>query len=166
MTDSAENSVGQQRRASRLGAVQSLYSARVGGLEIATVKSEFLAGGCLVALDELTSADIDAPEPTPPVQAESDLYADIVDGVTDRHDELAGIAENALTNRKFKDCEVVLQMLFLCGTYELVARDDIDPQLTIAEYVGITDAFFGGKEPQLVNGVLNSIAQAVRADSF
>ena len=144
-------SVGKKRRASRLGAIQSLYAMQVGTLDRATVTADFIKGGCVADLGDET------------VQGEESLYTDIVGGVTDRHDELADIVGQALRTRKMQDCEVILQKIFLCGAYELVARDDIEARLTIAEYVSITDAFFGGKEPQLVNGVLNGIAQVVRA---
>ena len=160
---------GKQRRASRLGAIQSLYASHVGALDIATVKQDFLAGGCVAFLSETeikSDNDFDEVADDSPVRnhvvAEKVLYLDIINGVTHRMDELVTIVGQSLNNRHLYHCEVVLQKIFLCGAYELVARADIDPKLTIAEYVCITDAFFGGKEPQLVNGVLNAIAQAVR----
>lgn len=165
--------IGKQRRASRLGAIQSLYASHVGALDIAIVKQDFLAGGgCVAFLSETemkSDNDFDAEADHTPVRnhvgAEKALYLDIINGVDQRIDELAAIVGQALNNRRLQDCEVVLQKIFLCGTYELVVRVDIDPKLTIAEYVSITDAFFGGREPQLVNGTLNAIAQSVR-DSF
>ena len=143
--------IGKKRRASRLGAIQSLYAMHVGGLDKKSVTAEFIAGGCVADLGDTT------------IKGEESLYTDIVDGVIDRHDELATIVGEALRSKPLKDCEVILQKIFLCGAYELVARDDIEARLTIGEYVSITDAFFGGKEPQLVNGVLNGIAQVVRS---
>ena len=144
-------SIGKKRRASRLGAIQSLYAIEVGGLDRGTVTAEFIAAGCVADLGDET------------IKGEQTLYQDIVGGVVERGDELSDIVGNALRTKALKDCEIILQKIFLCGAYELVARGDIEARLTIAEYVSITDAFFGGKEPQLVNGVLNGIAQVVRS---
>ena len=152
--DASNGGIGKKRRASRLGAIQSLYAIQVGGLDSAVVTAEFINGGCVADLGDES------------VQGEASLYTDIVDGVEGRHDELVGIVSESLRTRPLENCEIILQKIFLCGAYELVARDDIEARLTIAEYVSITDAFFGGKEPQLVNGVLNGIAQVVRASEM
>jgi N utilization substance protein B len=32
----------------------------------------------------------------------------------------------------------------------------------MSEYIAVADAFFGGKEPGLANGVLNRLARALR----
>ncbi len=38
--------------------------------------------------------------------------------------------------------------------------------MVVAEYVDLAGAFFGGKEPGLVNGVLDRLARALRPEAF
>jgi N utilization substance protein B len=64
---------------------------------------------------------------------------------------------------KVERLETVLRAILRAGAYEILARPDIPPRVTISEYVEIAHAFFGGREPGLVNGVLNRLAQERRA---
>ena len=59
--------------------------------------------------------------------------------------------------------ETVLRAILRAGAYEILARPDIPPRVSISEYVEIAHAFFGGREPGLVNGVLDRLAQERRA---
>ena len=56
----------------------------------------------------------------------------------------------------------VLRALLRIAVVELKANPDIPPLVTISEYVAIAHAFFGGKEPSLVNGLLNHLAHQIR----
>ena len=45
-------------------------------------------------------------------------------------------------------------------------RPDIPALVIISEYVSIASDFFDGKEPGMVNGILDKIAKDVRAAEF
>ncbi len=57
-------------------------------------------------------------------------------------------------------------MILRAAAYELSARPDVPPRVTVSEYVDLADAFFGGKETALVNGVLDRLARALRPDEM
>ena len=44
----------------------------------------------------------------------------------------------------------------------LLARSDIPPRVIISEYLDVAHAFFAGKEPAMVNGVLDKLARTLR----
>ena len=50
------------------------------------------------------------------------------------------------------------------GAYEILDRPDIDPPLSINEYVAISEAFFGGTQPTFVNGALDRLARETAGD--
>ena len=62
--------------------------------------------------------------------------------------------------------EVVLRAIFRLGTYELLSVDDVPVRVVISEYVDLAHAFFSGREPGLVNGVLDKIARVLREDEL
>jgi N utilization substance protein B len=62
--------------------------------------------------------------------------------------------------------ETILRAVLRAGTYELAHRRDVPPRVAISEYLAIAHAFFTGKEPGLVNGVLDRIARTLRRDDL
>ena len=60
--------------------------------------------------------------------------------------------------------EAVLRAILRAGAYELFARADVPLKVVITEYVDIAHAFFEGKEPGLVNAVLDRIGRVLRTD--
>ena len=48
------------------------------------------------------------------------------------------------------------------GAFEILMRPDIDPPLTISEYVDVAKSFFERREPSLINGILDRLAREVR----
>ena len=59
--------------------------------------------------------------------------------------------------------EKVLRIILRVGAYEIGQRRDIDPPVTISEFVKLTERFYADKEPGLVNGLLDRIARDLRA---
>ncbi len=57
----------------------------------------------------------------------------------------------------------MLRAILRCGAFELAHRPDVPAEIVINEYLDIAHAFFGEKEPGLVNGVLDSLARRMRA---
>ena len=58
--------------------------------------------------------------------------------------------------------ETTLRAILRAGAYELLARSDIPPRVVISEYLDVAHAFFAGKEPAMVNGVLDKLAHVLR----
>jgi N utilization substance protein B len=56
----------------------------------------------------------------------------------------------------------VLRAILRVGAYELLAREDVPVPVVISEYLDIGHAFYEGKEPGMVNGVLDRLARTLR----
>ena len=56
--------------------------------------------------------------------------------------------------------EAVLRAVLRAGAYELLARLEIPARVVLSEYVDLAHAFFSGKEPGLVNGVLDRVGES------
>ncbi len=142
----------RRRSAARLAAVQALYQIDMGGAAPDSVIAEFVRHrlGREVDGDQYGDAD-----PT--------LFADIVKGVIARQADLDRMISSVLTpDWPLERLETVLRAVLRAGTYELLARSDVPARVVISEYLDIAHAFFAGKEPGLVNGVLDRIAHVLR----
>ncbi|MCH7796366.1 MAG: N utilization substance protein B, partial [Proteobacteria bacterium] len=62
--------------------------------------------------------------------------------------------------------EILLRIVMRAGAFELSRRPEVPARVVVAEYVDLAGAFFGGKEPGLVNGVLDRLARALRPEAF
>jgi N utilization substance protein B len=152
MTDARSEPPARKRSAARLAAVQALYQIELSSGSPANVVMEFikhrLGGG--------GGGD------TPGVADEA-LFADLVEGASARRDELDRQISAALTpDWPLARLEVILRAILRAGTYELIARPDVPTRVAISEYIDIAHAFFAGKEPGLVNGVLDRLARTLR----
>lgn len=133
---------GDAKRAARLAAVQMLYQ-----LEYAQEQREGL---------HLEEGDVAA---TP----HGGLLKEIVLTVTDRKttiDEILGKTLDA--EWSLERLEVVLRAILRAGVAELLSNTRTPAPLLISDYVDVAHAFFAGKEPGLVNAVLDRVAKLVR----
>lgn len=145
-------SIGSQRRAARIAAVQALYQMALSGGDADDVVAEFVA--YRLRGDDGRAARRPA--------TDVELFADIVRGATARQASADALIGQALDkDRSVARLEILMRSILRAGTYELLARPDIDAALTISEYVAVADAFFNEREPALVNAVLDRIARAV-----
>jgi transcription antitermination protein NusB len=141
---------GRRRSAARLAAVQALYQIEIAGAPVETVVAEFLRDGI---------------DPDHRGAFDEALFADIVRGATARLAELDLRIGEALTpDWPLERLENVLRAILRAGTYELAARIDVPAPVVISEYLEIAHAFFAGKEPGLVNGVLDRLARGLRPE--
>ena len=84
---------------------------------------------------------------------------DLVRGTAARQEELDRVIAEALTpDWPLERLERVLRAILRAGAYELLARPDVPAAVVISEYLDIGHAFFAGKEPGLINGVLDRLA--------
>jgi N utilization substance protein B len=153
---------GGRRRNARLAAVQALYQI------------------------ELSQTPADAPERIDRVirdfaryrldqdiegervgEADEELFADIVRGATARQAEIDAVLARGLSPEwPIERLEAILRAILRAGGYELLARPDVPARVVISEYLEVAHAFFGGKEPALVNGVLDRVARQLRETEF
>ena len=146
----------RKRSVARLAAVQALYQIDLSGAKPATVIAEFQRHrlGREIDGDQYGEAD-----PT--------LFADIVTGAAERQADLDQAISGALTpDWPLERLETVLRAILRAGAYELLARGDVPARVVISEYLDVAHAFFAGKEPGLVNGVLDRLAHVLRPDDF
>jgi len=145
---------GGSRSASRLAAVQALYQLASTDEPVpALVISEFRAWRFGKEID----GDMYAP-------ADEALFADIVGGAWERRTVIDSHIEAALTGTRTMDrLERLVLAVVRAGAYEMIARPDVPTAVIINEYMDVAHAFFTGKEPGFVNGVLDNVSRQVRS---
>lgn len=145
-----------RRKAARLAAVQALYQIELTGQATESVLGEFVK--------HRFGQEIDGDRY---VAAEPTLFADIVRGTVQRRPEVDEMVRRCLDPRfPLERIELLLRAILRAGAYELLAHADVHPLIIINEYVDVTHAFFAGREPAMVNGVLDHLARVLRPDEL
>ncbi len=152
MSQPKSSSRGGRRSAARLAAVQALYQMELSSATVEQALSDYV----------LRSRDVEGSE-DPAAEVDREFLGDLVRGVDARGAEidraLGGvIAEGWALER----LEAVLRAILRAAAWEILTRDDIDAPVTIDEYVEIAKDFFAGREPAMVNGVLDKLAGMLR----
>jgi len=143
---------GRRRTAARLAAVQALYQIELTGTSAEGVIAEFVHHRIGRDGEEMRFGEADPA-----------FFAALVRGADARRGELDELIAGALTpDWPLERLETVLRAILRAGAYELVATADVPAAVIISEYLDIGHAFFAGKEPGLVNGVLDRLARTVR----
>ena len=143
---------GQGRSVARLGGVQALYQIELAGADVATTIDEFVRYRLGAEVDGDALAEVD-----------SDLFADLVGGASERRVEIDTLIGSALDERwRVERLERVVRAMLRAGVYELLARPDVPARVVINEYVDVAHAFFDGGEPGFINGVLDRLARELR----
>lgn len=141
-----------RRRASRLAAVQGLYALAVSGGQVERVLFDLCERR--LGSDEST-AGMAAPDPA--------FVRTLVEGVLANQPLLDAALDQALAQGwTLARLEILLQAILRAGAYELQSLPDVPTKVAITEYLEITHAFFAGKEPSLVNAVLDRLAARFR----
>ena len=145
---------GSVRSASRLAAVQALYQMEMTGAEARAALAD------VRLRDGAMSDDADRG-----VAVDEAMLKAIVEGVTERRDELdQRIAAHLAEGWSFDRLELVLRAILRAGAFEIVAKPDVPLRVAINEWVDLAHAFYAGKEPGFVNGVLDRIGREARPD--
>ncbi|HXE17347.1 MAG TPA: transcription antitermination factor NusB [Stellaceae bacterium] len=149
MTDEPRQAAGTIGRSrARLAAVQALYQIDINEMPVEDVIEQLRARGD----DEEGFGD-----------ADDWLLADIVRGTVANRDDLDSLLDEMLApGWTLARLETVLRAVLRAGAYELLARLEVPARVAINEYVDIAHAFFAGKEPGLVNGVLDRVGRRLR----
>ena len=140
--------------ASRLAAVQALYSMEITG----DTPNQ--------ALDEFRTRPADGGGPDM-VEPEGELLAMLVRGTSADGvllDEMIGSSLSG--DWTVERLESILRAILRVGAWELKSRASTPARVVISEYVDIARAFYAGTEPGLVNAVLDRMARVLRPGEF
>ena len=154
----------QRRGAARLAAVQALYQIELTGTSPDRVLGEFVAHRIGAqprdASDEASSDEAVG-------ETDRELFAAIVRGASERRAELDEMVGSSLAEGwSLERMDRVLRALLRAGAFELFARPETPARVAITEYVGVANAFYEGREPGFVNGVLDKLARVLRPDEM
>ena len=144
------------RSTSRLLAVQAVYQMAVTGISGDRAMSEFIQ-------HRLEAPGEEGEEFAP---ANRSLFVAVAGGVARDRDVLDGIISDALEATWSVDrLDTVLAAILRCGVYELRSRPEVPIRTVITEYLDIAHAFYGDREPAMVNAVLDRIAKDIRPEN-
>ena len=145
-----------RRSAARLLAVQALFQIERSGSDPEAVIQEFLMHRQEQEIDgeRLIAAD---------VSRFRSLVTGVCSEVEDLDDMLLAVLEVDWTLERL---EPLLLVIMRAGIHEIASQHDVPPRVVINEYVDLAHAFYGGKEPGLVNGVLDRLARDLRAEEM
>lgn len=146
----------RQRGAARLYAVQALFQMEAQGTALETALREFET--------YRIGADIDGETYE---EADIDLFRLLVTEAVSRQAAIDQMTDGALVDRwPINRIDPTLRAVFRAAGAELLASDT-PPKVVIAEFVETARAFFpDGREPKLVNAVLDQMARASRPQAF
>lgn len=154
---------GAARRAARLAAVQALYQMALTGVTAKQAIAEF------VRHRFVTSAGVDGQDdgsPSPTAEADRLLFAQIVEGVSQRTDDLDAMITSTLAEEwKIERLEVLLLATLRAGAFELFASPSVPAAMIINDYVDVAHAFFAAREPAFVNAALDRLARGLRPEA-
>ncbi len=147
---------GSPRSAARLAAVQALYQIDLTGSTGQQTIAQFV--------QFYLGQEIDGDEYLAPDEV---LFRELVTGTLAQKDTLDQHILGCLTAEWPLDrLETILRAILRVATFELACRADVPARVVIAEYVDIAHAFFTGREPGLINGVLDRLGRTLRTDEW
>ena len=138
------NAAAKARREARLAVVQALYQQDMNPSPTRQLADEFEA--------HRLEAQVDAVH-----------FRALLMAAGERAEDIDGLLNGALTKGwTVVRLEAVLRAVMRAGTAELLAFIEIPARVVIDEYVTLAKGFFEGREPAMVNGVLDALAHQIR----
>lgn len=152
---------GEERRlarsAARLAAVQALFQMEATKADWREVLEEFETHrlGAEIEGEALRAPDLG-------------LLRALIEGAVSRQAQIDQATDAALKESwPIGRIDPTLRALFRAAGAELFDMTDTPPKVVISEFVDVAKAFFpGGKEPGLVNAVLDRLARQARPEAF
>lgn len=145
----------KHRRAARIAIVQALYQMDVAEMTSKSVVREF---------QNHRFGFNDEPDM---VRVDETFFEEIVEGVVVSQEAIDKKISSLLPEKwPLRRLDLTLRSLLRAGAYEMIRRPDIPALVIINEYVSIASDFFDGKEPGMVNGILDKIGKEARASEF
>jgi len=143
------------RRAARTAAIQALYQ-----MDVSTEPTN-------VVIKQFLDHRFGHSEEPGMIEADEPYFEDVVRGVVQFQDDVdVAIKEKLPEKWPLRRLDMTLRATLRCAVYEIMRRPDVPALVVISEYVKIASDFFDGKEPGMVNGVVENIAKDVRAAEF
>lgn len=147
------------RAAARLAAVQALYQHDMEATPPAQLIHEFHHHRIGSVIDDEAFDDAEYAD------AELAFFDDLVAGTITRLADVdaalsARLAQGWSLTRLDRSMKAVLRV----GAYEIIARPDVPARAAINEYVEVAKAFHEAREAGFVNGILDALAKAERAE--
>lgn len=136
----------------RLFAVQALYQSVQNKQDLSSVAREFLE----------TRKGMDVEGETM-VEPDTELFSEIIRGVDERHKDLEGFV-TANIAKDNKNLGLLMHSILLCAASELFFDVKTDPPVIINDYLNVAHGFFESSEIKLLNGVLDGVSKAIRAN--
>lgn len=159
--DSDPASTPAARRRARLLAVQALFQQDFRAQTADRAIAEFLSHHLKAEGAALKSVDMVDDAGSIPFAQE--LFTHIVKSVADRQVDIEPMLIAVLpTDWPLHRLDPALLAALRAGVAEILANPDVASPVIINDYVEIGHAFFSGKEPGLINAVLDRIAKDVR----
>ena len=131
------------RRKARRALVQATYHWQMNDIGTAALRAEFHAGKALA-------------------KADGDFFDDMLDKVTGQAERLDA-AFSGLLDRDVGALDQVELAIMRLGACELLERRDVPYRVVIDEYVELAKVFGAEQSYKYVNGVLDKVANKVRA---
>lgn len=150
--------------AARLAAVQALYEMDLAGARADAVLTDIMAERWSSAAIEGEGEHGEDDAFTPPDQ---DLLKELVAGVNADMASIDRYLKMALNHpHTVETLETLLRAVLRAAVFEMAHRPQVPAVVVIKEYVDVADAFFDGREPALVNGLLDHLGRELRPAEF
>lgn len=147
---------GEKRSGARLAAVQAIYQMDLSGKGVMESMAEFETFWIGKEVEGIAFP-----------AAEEAFFRDILGGVVREQLRIDRTVDKALAEGwPLTRIDTVVRAILRAATYELLFRKDVPPRVIISQYIDVAHAFYEGDEPKLVNGVLDAIGHATRADEL
>ncbi len=99
--------------------------------------------------------------------ADEEFFEDLVLGVVKQQRAIDPVLDDHLAQGwHLSRIDSILRAILRAAAYEITSREDVPARVVINEYLDIAHAFFDGEEPKVVNGILDKLARARRAQEF
>jgi N utilization substance protein B len=153
----ARNAKSRGRSVARLQAVQILYRIEMTEEPPESALPDFL--------DSASAGEVEGEALS---QTDVSLLKEIVHGVFHRAEkDIDPILSAVLpADWPLERLESVMRAILRAAGFEMLAKGEVPARVVINEYVDLAHAFFEGKEPGFVNGVLDKVARTLRAEEF
>ena len=144
------------RAAARLGAVQALYQMDLAGTDVGETLAQFSSRAAGNNFDDGECGE-----------ADYKFLVEIVDGTVREQATIDPVVDKQLdVSWPLHKLDATIRAILRAAAYELMFMDRVPARVSIAEYVGVTNAFYEGDEPKFVNAVLDGLARKRRPEEF
>ncbi len=141
-----------RKTAARLAAVQCYYQARHNEDSILDVFDEYT--------QHRYGKDVDGERY---VASDLNLLKKTLEFADQNTNEIAQLVNGHLSRgQALQSLDSLLQSILICATAEIWIHTEIETAIIINDYISVTKSFYDGKEYQLINGILDAAAKALR----